>query len=166
MFRVSDIDLASMDLPGRLPVWAPCSVLEAACPPASMPARVLLSAEVPLCDDPSELHCSLYACAHIALARQLHGRQEETLGGMEERDAARASSSLAALSQPPCLCAGEEMQRAQKHAQSSGLFFRVALVVVATGAYVDYVRLFALSASRLFIPDHEVWVARVWSFVH
>ena len=57
------------------------------------------------------------------------------------------------------------MQKAQKQAKSSGLSFRVALVVVATGAYVEYVQLFALSASRLFIADHEVSVLCVWSYV-
>jgi len=37
-----------------------------------------------------------------------------------------------------------------------GKRLRVALVVVATGAYVQHVRLFARSASRLFMIDHEV----------
>jgi len=171
VFRVSDIDLASMDLPGSLPVSAPCSVSEAPCAPLSLN---------PPCDLPSgpALH-RLYACPNIALANCTDDRrkQEEecsssTQQALAAHSPARSQPACAALA---CLCAraGAEMQRAQKEgnkqgekqAKSSGLFFRVALVVVATGAYVEYVQLFALSASRLFIPDHQVCVRRVSSYV-
>ena len=51
-----------------------------------------------------------------------------------------------------CARTGEEIEREVRQ----GKRFRVALVVVATGAYVQHVRLFARSASRLFMKGHEV----------
>jgi hypothetical protein len=79
MFRVSDIDLASMDLPGSLPVSAPCSVSEAPCAPLSLNPPCDLPSGPALQPQHLRTHCS----------RQLHGRHEQQL------DAASASSSLA-----------------------------------------------------------------------